>query len=215
MPESYKELHDLLLEGKPEGADHDKGKCPICSGERDIASQEGNVSDEAIFTTEQHEQLLSAAVESAKAEATTDADAEVLSLNEQLKLAEEKTEAAETKVTEAETKVTELESSNSDRDEAERLGTLADERAELVKAAVNFTDEQIEARKESWAKRDEEEFEALVEDYKAAAEAATEKSGENKKTPTKTKFDGTRTTAGDDTGPESVKKFFETGLTAV
>ena len=50
---------------------------------------------------------------------------------------------------------------------------------------------------------------------KAAAEAATEKSGENKKTPTKTKFDGTRQTAGDDTGPESVKKFFETGLTAV
>lgn len=172
------------------------------------------MTDEAIFTTEQHEQLLSAAVESAKAEATTDADAEVLSLNEQLKLAEEKTEAAETKVTETETKVTELESSNSDRDEAERLSELADERAELVKAAVNFTDEQIEARKESWAKKDDEEFEALVEDYKAAAEAATSKSDEKKKTPV-SKFDGIRVTAGDDTGPESVKAFFDSGLTAV
>jgi hypothetical protein len=207
MSKPYRELHDLLLEGKPEGADHDKGKCPICTGEIETASQEENVADEAIFTTEQHEQLLSAAVENAKAEATADADAEVLRLNEQLKQAEGKAEAAETQVTELESKI-------SDRDEAERLAALADERAELVKAAVNFSDEQIEARKESWATKDDEEFEALVEDYKAAADAATEKSEDDGKTP-ESKFDGTRQTAGEDTGPESVKKFFDTGLAAV
>ena len=85
-----------------------------------------------------------------------------------------------------------------------------------MKTAVNFSDEQIEARKESWSKKTDEEFQALVEDYKAAAEAASAKSddGEDEDIP-KSKFDGTRTTAGDDTGPESVKTFFETGLAAV
>jgi len=208
MSKSYKELHDLLLEGKPEGADHDQDKCPICSKVKETASQEENVTDEAIFTTEQHEQLLSAAVENAKGEATAEADAEVLRLNEQLKQAEGKAEAAETKVAGLETSI-------SDRDEAERLDTLADVRAELVKKAVNFSDEQIEARKESWAKKDDEEFEALVEDYKAAAEAATAKSGNKDEGKPKSKFDGIRQTAGDDTGPEALKEFFHTGLAAV
>jgi hypothetical protein len=204
MSKKYEELHNLLLEGKPEGANHDKDKCPMCTSVVK-ASQEENV-DEAIFTQEQHEQLVGAAVEKAKEEATADSDAEILRLTEQLKQAEEKAEAAETQVSELETSI-------SDRDEAERLATLADERAELVKAAVDFSDEQIELRKESWAAKTEEEFEALIEDYKAAATAAVKKP-EGKELP-KSKFDGTRQTAGDETGPDALKEFFGQSLAGV
>jgi len=147
---------------------------------------------------------VSAAVEKATETATTDSDAEVLRLNEQVKQAEEK-------ATKAEAKVSDLEKSISDRDETERLATLADERAELVKAAVNFSDEQVETRKASWAAKTEEEFDALIEDYKvAAATASTEKPKEVK--PPKSKLDGTRETAGDQTGPEALKEFFGTSL---
>ncbi len=207
MSRPYEELHNLLLEGKPEGASHEKDKCPICSS-RATASQEENVEAEAIFTTEQHEQLLSAAVEKATETAQTDFDAEILRLNEQVKQADEKTEVAETKFST-------LETSNSERDEAERLSTLADVRAELVKAAVNFDDEQIDSRKESWATKTEEEFDSLLEDYKAAATAAVTKSKEKEEKPPKTKFDGTRITAGDETGPTALSEFFGQNLTAV
>ncbi len=207
MSKSHEELHDLLLASKPEGAIHEKDKCPICASGVSTASQEENV-DEAKFTQEQLDALVSAAVEKATDEATADSDAETLRLNEQLKQAEEKAEAAETQVSELETSI-------SDQVEAIRLAELADTRAELVKTAVNFSDEQIEARKESWSKKTDEEFDALVEDYKAAAEAATAKSEENEEGKPKSKFDGTRITAGDNTGPDSVKTFFETGLSAV
>ncbi len=211
MSKSHEELHDLLLASKPEGAIHEKDKCPICS-EVSTASQEENV-DEAKFTQEQLDALVSAAVEKATeeaaAEVTATTDAETLRLNEQLKQAEDKAEVAEAQVSKLETSI-------SDQVEANRLAELADTRAELVKTAVNFSDEQIESRKESWSKKTDEEFDALVEDYKAAAEAATAKSNDDgDEGKPKSKFDGTRTTAGDETGPESVKTFFSTGLSAV
>lgn len=162
---------------------------------------------DAIYTHEQHEQLVSAAVEKATDEAKVEADAEILRLNEQLKQAEEK-------ATVAEAKAAELEASISDRDEADRLAELADERAELVKAAVDFSDEQIEARKMSWANKTEDEFNALVEDYKAAVESA-KVSGEKDDTPPPSDFDGTRQTAGENTGPEALEEFFGAGLAAV
>jgi hypothetical protein len=194
-----------LLEGKPDGANHDAAKCPLCSS-RATASQEENV-DEAKFTQEQLDQLVSAAVEKATDSAKAETDAEILRLNEQLKQAEDKAEAAETKVTELETSI-------SDRDEADRLAELADERAKLVKAAVNFSDEQIESRKASWATKTDEEFDALLEDYKAAA-AAKASDGKGDETPPPTGFDGTRDTAGDKTGPDALKEFFGAGLAAV
>lgn len=163
------------------------------------------MNDEAIYTHEQHEQLVGAAVENAKETATADSDAEILRLNEQVKQAEET-------ATKAEAQVSELEKSNSDRDETERLATLADERAELVKAAVNFSDEQVETRKASWAAKTEEEFDALIEDYKAAAATASTKKSSDEAKPPKSKLDSTRETAGDQTGPEALQEFFGTSL---
>ena len=201
-------LHDLLLDIKPETAQHNEDTCPICS-EKKRASQEGTVAD-AIFSQEQHERLLAAAVEKAKEEATADSDAEILRLNEQLTQANEKASALESKVEE-------LESTIKDREEQDRLTELADERAEKVKAVASFSDEQIEQRKMSWAKKDDEEFEALLADYAAVAKAAAENKGSGSENqPPKSKvLDGTRETAGDNDGPTALEGFFGSGLAAV
>lgn len=203
---SDKAIHDLLLEIKPESANHDADKCPICS-KKARASQEENVSD-AIFSQEQHEQLLAAAVERAKEEAQAETDADILRLNEQLKQAEESATA------QAE-RISELEAQIADREEQDRLKELADERAEQVKAVATFSDEQIEQRKMSWAKKDEDEFNSLLEDYKEIAKAAASNPEGEGAPPKSDTFDGTRETAGEDGGPESIREFFSTGLAAV
>lgn len=199
---SVDELHNLLLEKKPEGAEHDESKCPICLvGE---TSEEEKVAE---ITQEQHEALLEAAVEKAKSELASDHDAEILSLNEQLSQAKEEKEALEARIAE-------FEAQEQQREEEARLEALADERVELVRAAeVNFSDEQIESRKGQWAKMDEEEFNALLEDYKEVAKAAAEGSGgENK--PPKSGFTGTRETAGDQTTPNALEQFFGANMSS-
>jgi cell division protein FtsB len=142
---------------------------------------------EAIFTQEQHEQLLASAVENATAEARASADADVLSLNEQLadlaKANEALTEEVET-----------LKQGIADRDELDRLADLADDRVTEVKAVASFNDEQIDKRKESWAKMSEEDFASYLEDIQLATASAKPEGGDAPKS----NFDGTRATAGDE-----------------
>jgi hypothetical protein len=172
------------------------------------ASEEGTVAeDHAIFTQEQHEQLLATAVEKASAEATATADAEVLSLNERL-------EAATTKLDEAAVTVSDLETQITDRDEADRLSSLEGERVDAVQAVVTFSDEQVEKRKESWSKMDDEAFADYLEDIKEAATASTsDDDDDDDDDAPKTNFDGTRTTAGADDNDESaLVGFFSSNL---
>lgn len=179
--------HDLLMEMRPDDATHDSASCMYCTVK---ASEEGTVAeDQAIFTQEQHEQLLATAVEKATAEATATADAEVLSLNEKLEAATKELEDAARAVADLETQIT-------DRDEADRLETLEGERVAAVQAAVTFSDEQVEKRKESWSKMDEEGFDAYLEDIKEAAKAsASDDDDDDDDDAPDTSFDGTRTTA--------------------
>ena len=193
-------IHDLLLANKPDGAEHDPLVCSFCTSKAS-EEEEDDVTD-AIFTQEQHEQLLASAVEDASKAAVATADAEILTLNEQL-------EAANAQLVEKDTAIVELETNISDRDEQVRLAKLAGERVAAVKAVANFTDEQIEERNESWAKMDDEAFAAYLEDIQTVAKAAAAKSDELPKT----KFDGTRQTAGEDgTETSAVSAFFDHGL---
>jgi len=197
--------HDLLMEMRPDGAQHDSAKCMYCTVK---ASEEGTVAeDQKIFTQEQHEQLLASAVEKASVEARATADAEVLSLNEQL-------EAATKAKDDAERALADLEAKIAERDEADRLAALIGERVDAVKAVADFSDEQIEKRKESWSKMDEDAFAVYLEDLQAVAEisAKAHEEGEGEGTP-KTKFDGTRTTAGKDEEEDVLRGFFSTDLT--
>ncbi len=177
--------HDWLLKHRPEGAEHDTDLCPFCSREAASEKEEDKVNDK-IFTQEQHEALLSAAVEKATAEAVAKVDAEILRLNEQLEQAQAELEASKQKVAE-------LEAAEAERAEKDRLEALATERAKLVRAVAKFSDEQIEARRMAWAKMSDEDFEAYVEDIKVASAGAAKDSGEG----LKSDFDGTRETAGE------------------
>lgn len=194
-------IHDLLLANKPDGAEHDPLACTFCTKQAS-EEEEDDVTD-AVFTKEQHEQLLVSAIEEASKDAVATADAEILTLNEQL-------EAANAALTEKDTQIVDLETNISDRDEKVRLDALAGERVAAVKAVANFTDEQIEERKESWAKMDDEAFAAYLEDIQTVAKAAAEKKSDQLP---KTKFDGTRQTAGEDgTETSAVSAFFDHGL---
>lgn len=202
MSMTDQQKHDLLMEMRPEGATHDSAACMYCTVK---ASKEENVAEsEAIFTQEQHEQLLSTAVQRASAEARAEADVDVLRLNEELKaVTEARDEMAE--------KLAELERTIAEREEADRLSHVAEERAAAVKSVASFNDEQIENRKESWAKMDEEDFVSYLEDIRVAASAAPAPQEEGK-APTSI-FDGTRATAGEEGTEESViTAFFSKGL---
>ncbi len=195
-------VHDLLLANKPDGAEHDPLACGFCT-KKASKEEEDDVTDAAVFTTEQHEALLASAIEEASKAAVATADAEILTLNEQL-------DAAKAQLEEQTTKVTELETTISDRAEEVRLEELAGERVAAVKAVANFTDEQVEERKESWAKMSEEDFEAYLADIQVVAKAAVEKKTE---APPKTSFDGTRATAGEGgTETKALQEFFGTAL---
>ena len=173
-------VHDWLLEHKPEAANHDSGNCSFCVEK--ASTEEKSVAEDKIFTQEQHDQLLDAAVEKAVAEATSKMDAEVLRLNEQV-------EALTADVTDKDEKITEMETAIAERDEATRLAEVGASRVELVKAKANFTDEQLEARKESWAKMEEDEFNSYLEDIEAVAKASKQTSVPE------SIFEGTRETA--------------------
>jgi len=200
--------HDLLMEMRPDDASHDKATCMYCTVK---ASEEENVAetkDLKIFTQEQHEQLLASAVEKASNEARATADAEVLSLNEQLEVATEAAKETAATITDLETKI-------NDVAEAARLTALEGERVAAVKAVVKFSDEQIEKRKESWSKMDDDAFTAYIEDIKETAAIATASADDDDDSDSPdTVFDQTRATADadDKDGGSVLRGFFSSDL---
>jgi len=197
-------LHDALLEIQPEGAVHDP-LCPLCA-ETASEHKEEDVTDQAIFTEEQHEQLLTSAVEKALETASAATDTEILRLNEQL-------EEAAKALAEKDTEVEDLKSTITAREESDRLEALADERVEAVQAVANFSAEQIEDRKESWSKMDDEAFVAYLDDIKVVLEAAADADDGDDDEPDTT-FDGTRATAGKEGTELGAVSAFLTGLSA-
>ena len=168
-------IHDWLLEHRPEGASHEEDDCPFCT-QRPSGMEEAVTDEQKIFTQEVHEQLLASAVEKALNEAQTASDAEILRLNERV-------EASEKELADRDAKIEELSSTIAERDEHDRLEALADERVELVRAAANFSAEQIEQRRLHWAKMTEEDFGAYLDDIRAVATSAPkdeEKAGRRK-----------------------------------
>ena len=194
-------MHDWLLQRKPEGASHDPLTCVMCTEK--ASKEEKNVSDSTL-TQEQHLSLLETAVSDAVAAAKAEADAEILRLNEQL-------EEASTALASANEEIATLKATIEERDEAERLEALANERVQKVAEVASFSEEQVEARRMDWAEMSEEAFGKYVEDLGAVAKAVEAKSDDLPDTD----FDGTRETAGeDDTDSKVIETFFNDGLYA-
>jgi hypothetical protein len=191
------DIHDFLLDHQPEDADHNKAECAMCVEK--ASTQEESALADNMLTQEQHEQLLASAVEKATTEAAATVDAEVLSLNEQL-------DEAKSALAAKDEEIATLKSSIDERAEEDRLEALATERVAQVKEVASFSDEQIVSRRAAWAKMDEGDFGAYLEDIKAVA-AVKSDDGDAPKTD----LDGTRATAADDGSEKSVISTFLLG----
>lgn len=178
-----KELHDRLMEQKPEGASHAEDECPFCGDADPKEAEEVSVS----YTEDE----LKAKVDEAVASATKDLEAKVKELEEvrsasevEAKLAEAKAEhetkvseiqaQLDTAVLEAEKAKTEkeeivafLEAEGKKAEEAAALASRRDERLKQVAEVASFPQEYVEANADRWAGLDDEQFAALLEDYKA------------------------------------------------
>lgn len=189
-------VHDWLLRVRPEDANHNPEECSHCTETPEQEETEVADGDNTIFTQEQHELLLASAVERASTAARAEADAEVITLNEQL------TAATQT-ITERDATIEALRASIAEREEKDRLDALAEERAAQVKEVANFSDEQVSKRMADWAKMSDETFSVYLEDIREAASAKGDKDKAGD-----TKFDGTRESAGITGSEKSVIKDF-------
>lgn len=190
-----KELHDHLLERKPEGASHDEDACPLCNVEiaaSDKTETEGGSVKS--YTEEEVQALVASAVKDLEAKVSELQGAQQASAIE-AKISEAKAEA-ETKVAElqAELDTTTLKAQKADEEKQEILAWLeaeaksAEERAALearrderiakVREVASFSDEYVEKRAEGWAAMSDEAFEAALEDWKAVA--GEKKQGDSK-----------------------------------
>lgn len=187
------------MENRPLGADHDVSACSMCKQQASELEEDVSSTD-TLLTQEQHETLVASAVEKAVTEAQKASDLELLEANE-------KVEAAEAKIASLAEELESLKVAIAEREEAERLEAKASERVAQVKAVANFSDEQINQRRESWAKMDDADFAAYIEDIETVAKAKLE-DNLNDKVPA-SDFDGTRETAGK-TGTEKsvIAEFF-------
>ncbi len=193
-----KELHDQLLANKPATAVHEAAGCIYCTEQ--ASHQEEKVEDK-IFSQEQLDTLIASAVESANAKFVTENEETLLTLRTEL----EDSQAATVKALEEVKAGKDL---IAERDETARLKTLGEDRVKKVKEVASFTDEELEARRERYAKMSDEEFDLQLADYKAIIEAASASgTGDAKKL--KTSFSGNRETAGEEGEEKSVlAKFF-------
>lgn len=185
-----KEIHDRLLEMKPEGASHDASECGICNGtitdpEQAHENPEGGTLK--TYTEEEYNALLAqvadletkvneldsvrqeSAVEARIAEATAQFEAQVSDIQAQLDSAVLEAQAAKDEKDGVLAYFAQLQA---EAEAAEQIATLREERVNRVKEVVSFPEDYIAARADAWAALDEEAFEAALADWKAIATKA-------------------------------------------
>lgn len=182
-----KELHDRLLEMKPEGASHDASDCPVCNGtvtDSEHSNEDPQGGTLKTYTEDEYNALLAqvadleakvneldgarqeSEVEARIAEAKAAADAEVEDLQSKLDTAVLEAQAAKD---ERDQIVAYFEQLKADEEAAEQIAALREERIGRVKEVASFPDDYIAARADAWAALDEEAFEAALADWKAIA----------------------------------------------
>lgn len=197
MSKPLNDLHDLLLELKPEGSSHDEATCDFCLGVvNEVASastdSSGGSVSEKTYTEAEFNALagevadlkgklveLSAAAEASNvdariAAAKAEVEAQVADLQSKLDAAVLEAEAVKT---EKEAIVAFLEGEKTAAEEAAALLARKDERLAKVKEAASFPETYLAENADRFAAMSDEAFEAALEDWKAAgvkkAEAAS------------------------------------------
>ena len=174
VTQELKELHDQLLEMKPEDAVHEP--CALCANVETASDGGSQMADEKIYDQQTVDTLVASAVEKAVTEAKDSMDKEIVRLNAELEKAQSDLETAQAEKEKLEGEIRE-------RDEQARLDVLADDRATQVRDLKIFSDDQIDERKERWAKASDEDFTELLSEYKMIADAATKKKVDGDKAP--------------------------------
>jgi hypothetical protein len=180
---SLKEKHDELLKNKPPHAEHNSEECAFCneSISKNTTTEGGDMKTytEEEFTTAVKEAVapLQAAAEAKVSELQAKlevfegakADEEVAG---QIAEVQSKLDNAELRASSAETKYDELvaylESIHAEEAAKAALEARKTEVRELVKEAAGFRDEYIEENLDRWAAMSEDQFTAVLDDYRAA-----------------------------------------------
>ena len=121
---------------------------------------------DSIYSQEQVDSLVAAAVDKTVGEVTTELDKELVQVRAELEQAQETITTRDAEIVTLNTDIT-------DRDEASRLAELGDERVALVTEVASFTDEELAQRKSRWASMSDEDFTETLADFKAISEAAS------------------------------------------
>ena len=179
-----KSIHDLLLAGASPSVAHDKESCEFCITP-DVAvstpegRKEGNGMD-PIFTQEQADALIEAAVakalavaEDEKAKAIADAvstlTVEVEKLTADVASLQEARDADQIALAAEKERVAALESDIASRDEAVARQARREERLAQVREVASFTETYIEDNADRWTNMSDEQFASTLEDYKDMA----------------------------------------------
>lgn len=184
---TLKEQHDKLLEEMPEGASHDADGCPICNPENDDSFGGGDMKTytEEEFTAAVQEAVapLQAAAEARVAELEAQvtamrASAEHEEAKGQIAEVQAELDKAELRVSAAEQKYADLVAALEEAAAAEAEATARSERQterlEAVKANASFSDEYVSNNIDRWVAMSDEDFAALIEDWKAVSAASSD-----------------------------------------
>jgi hypothetical protein len=193
-----KEYHDLLLNEKPETADHVAEDCPFCNenansinhNDYSIGGGDMKTYTEDEFTAAVTEAVapLQAAAETKVAElqseieelrtsqARTELEGQIADLQANLDKAEIRVAAAEAKYDEL---VAYLDAEAAAVEQAALVQARREARREAVKTAAPFADEYIDANLDRWVAMEDDAFEAVIEDWKAVASTARSEEDEN------------------------------------
>lgn len=168
------DLHDALLEHKPEGASHDD--CPVClAATAETAKEEANVADEIrTFTEAEHLAVLSDAVR--RETATLQTEKETLSTEKAALEGRVDTLEAEKAVliTERDNAVTELANFKAEQAEKAEAESRKGERLAKAREVADHLPEEFftPERAARWAEMSDEAFETACADLAATKPAA-------------------------------------------
>jgi chromosome segregation ATPase len=212
-----KDMHDLLLSVKPDGAVHDATACRWCSPATATEHNErtgGGVLDVSI-TQEDIDKAVAAAVGPLQTEldalrqfkaevestdavnaARAEAQAEIEAIKAQIDELQTKLDAATIEATEAKTKYDEvvawLDEEATKAEQEAQVAALREERVEAVKALKVFPDEYVVENADRYARMDAELFEANLADWKAIKATKAPEGEEEEELPSTTTFVATR-----------------------
>lgn len=194
-----KELHDQLLEERPESAEHVEAECPFCNElETSGANDEQQGDSVKTYTEDEYNSVLAQVADletkvgelsAARQESEIESKIVEIKAQHEAQLAELQ-QRLEDQVAELQaqldTTVLEAQAAKDEKDEivsylvdleaestrAQELARLQESRVALVKEQTSFPESRITERASAWAAMDEEAFMAALEDWKSIAPKA-------------------------------------------